>query len=103
MSASQHVVEANGLRFLTMAEGPATGELFILLHGFPEGAESWSKQVSALARTGGLAVAPDMRGYGGSGAPPGVASYSRPDLVEGGAAISKALGRAPAHTTGHQW
>ncbi len=103
MSASQHVVEANGLRFLTMAEGPATGELFILLHGFPEGAESWSKQVSALARTGGLAVAPDMRGYGGSDAPAGVDSYSLTDLVEDVAAIIKAFGRDQAHIAGHDW
>jgi len=86
-----------------MAEGPATGELFILLHGFPEGAESWSKQVSALARTGGLAVAPDMRGYGGSDAPAGVDSYSLTDLVEDVAAIIKAFGRDQAHIAGHDW
>ena len=40
MSASQHMVEANGLRFRVSADGPASGELFVLLHGFPEGGES---------------------------------------------------------------
>ena len=49
MTASQHMVQANGLRFRTMVDGPATGEMAILLHGFPEGAESWTRQVEALA------------------------------------------------------
>src|SRR5216684_1282501 len=47
-----------------MADGPASGDLVLMLHGFPEGAESWAKQVDDVARAGGLAVAPDMRGYG---------------------------------------
>src|SRR5438309_1095273 len=69
VTASQHMVQANGLRFRVMADGPASGKLVVLLHGFPEGAESWSKQVDALARAGALAVAPDMRGYGLTDAP----------------------------------
>src|SRR5260370_1013687 len=77
-TASQHMVQANGLRFRTLADGPADGELAVLLHGFPEGAESWSKQVDVLARAGVLAVAPDMRGYGLSDAPDAVP----PSVVE---------------------
>ena len=50
MTASQHMVQANGLRFRTMVDGPAGGEMVILLHGFPEGAESWSKQIDSIAR-----------------------------------------------------
>src|SRR5207249_3637911 len=69
VTASQHMIQANGLRFRVMADGPASGDLFVLLHGFPEGAESWSKQVDALAAAGALAVAPDMRGYGLPDAP----------------------------------
>ena len=103
MTVSQHMVEANGLRFRVSADGPPTGELFILLHGFPEGAESWTRQVSALARAGALAVAPDMRGYGGSDAPSGVASYALADLVEDVAGIIKAFGRDSAHVAGHDW
>ena len=97
------MVEANGLRFRTMADGPATGELCVLLHGFPEGAESWSRQVDALARAGALAVAPDMRGYGGTDAPNGVDSYNLDHLVEDVAGIIKAFGRDSAHIAGHDW
>jgi len=33
-----------------MVDGPPQGDMFILLHGFPEGAESWLRQVDAIAR-----------------------------------------------------
>ena len=103
MTASQHMVQGNGLRFRTMADGPADGELAVLLHGFPEGAESWSKQVDALAKAGALAVAPDMRGYGLSDAPPYVGDYAIDNLVEDVAGIIKAFGRTSAHVAGHDW
>lgn len=103
MTASQHMVHANGLRFRTLADGPADGELAILLHGFPEGAESWSSQVDALARSGVLAVAPDTRGFGLSDAPRAVEDYSIDRLVEDVAGIVKAFGRTSAHIAGHDW
>jgi pimeloyl-ACP methyl ester carboxylesterase len=103
MTASQHMVQANGLRFRAMVDGPADGEMFILLHGFPEGAESWTKQVDALAKAGHLAVAPDLRGYGLSDAPQGVENYAIDHLVEDVGAIIKSFGRAHAHVAGHDW
>lgn len=103
MTASQHMVEANGLRFRTMVDGPPSGELAILLHGFPEGAESWEKQVDALANAGVLAVAPDTRGYGLTGAPTNVDDYSMVHLVADTAALIKAFGKEAAHVAGHDW
>lgn len=103
MTASQHMVRANGLRFRTMVDGPPDGEMVILLHGFPEGAESWSKQVDALAKAGSLAVAPDLRGYGLSDAPDGTEQYAIGHLVEDVAGIIKAFGRTEAHVAGHDW
>jgi pimeloyl-ACP methyl ester carboxylesterase len=103
MTASQHMVQANGLRFRAMVDGPANGEMVILLHGFPEGAESWTKQVDALAKAGYLAVAPDLRGYGLSDAPEGVENYAIDHLVEDVAAIIKSFGRSQAHVAGHDW
>ncbi len=97
------MVQANGLRFRTMADGPASGELVVMLHGFPEGAESWSRQIGALARAGALAVAPDMRGYGLTDAPASVEEYAIDHLVEDVAGIVKAFGRDAAHVAGHDW
>jgi pimeloyl-ACP methyl ester carboxylesterase len=103
MTASQHMVQANGLRFRTMVDGPATGDLAILLHGFPEGAESWTRQVEALASAGALAVAPDMRGYGLTDAPPNVSDYAIDNLIEDVAGLVRAFGRDRAHVAGHDW
>lgn len=103
MTVSQHMVQANGIRFRTMVDGPPDGEMAILLHGFPEGAESWSKQVDALARAGLLAVAPDMRGYGLTDAPSGVDDYAIDKLVEDVAGLIRAFGRDSAHVAGHDW
>ena len=97
------MVQANGLRFRVMADGPSAGEVVVLLHGFPEGAESWSRQVDAIAKAGGLAVAPDMRGYGLSDAPPRVEDYAMDELVEDVRGLIEAFGRTGAHIAGHDW
>ena len=97
------MVQANGLRFRTLVDGPPGGEMAILLHGFPEGAESWTRQVAALAGAGALAVAPDMRGYGMSDAPQHVEDYAIDRLVEDVAGLIKAFGRDSAHVAGHDW
>ncbi len=97
------MVPANGIRFRTMVDGPPQADLFILLHGFPDGAELWSRQVDALAKAGCLAVAPDLRGYGLSDAPDAKESYSIDHLVDDVAALIKAFGRESAHVAGHDW
>src|SRR3989442_14827942 len=81
MTASTHMVNANGLRFRTLVEGPPDGDMFLLMHGFPEGAESWARQLHVLAHAGFLAVAPDLRGYGLTDAPEGVENYAIDHLV----------------------
>ena len=103
MTASQHMVQANGLRFRTMVDGPPQADMFILLHGFPDGAELWSRQVDALAKAGSLAVAPDLRGYGLSDAPADKESYAIDHLVDDVAALINAFGRESAHVAGHDW
>jgi len=86
-----------------MVDGPPQADMFILLHGFPEGAESWSRQVDALAKAGCLAVAPDLRGYGLTDAPEAKESYAIDHLVDDVAALIKAFGRESAHVAGHDW
>jgi pimeloyl-ACP methyl ester carboxylesterase len=103
MTASQHMVSANGIRFRTMVDGPPQADMFILLHGFPDGAELWSRQVDALAKAGYLAVAPDLRGYGLSDAPDAKDRYAIDHLVDDVAALIRAFGRESAHVAGHDW
>ncbi len=97
------MVQANGIRFRTVVDGPPQGDMFILLHGFPEGAESWSRQVAALAKAGHLAVAPDLRGYGLTDAPDGKDSYAIANLVDDVVGLVKGFGRESAHVAGHDW
>lgn len=96
-------VEADGLRFRGLASGPPGGLPLLLLHGFPEGAESWRPQLPGLAEQGFRAVAVDLRGYGGTGCPADEADYELPKLVADIEGLLRALGWSAAHIAGHDW
>lgn len=49
--------------------------LILLLHGWPEGWYSWQHQLRALGKANFAVCAPDMRGFGGTAAPPHVRDY----------------------------
>jgi len=51
------------------AAGAESGELVILLHGFPECWTAWRQQIQPLADAGYRVIVPDMRGYGCSSRP----------------------------------
>ncbi|HEX6547111.1 MAG TPA: alpha/beta hydrolase [Candidatus Dormibacteraeota bacterium] len=101
--ASEVLREANGLRFRCLEAGPAGSTPVLLLHGFPEGAESWSAQLEALAGAGLHAVAPDLRGYGGSDAPATEEAYRLALLVADITGLIDALGAERIHLAGHDW
>jgi pimeloyl-ACP methyl ester carboxylesterase len=94
------IVEAGGLRFHAVAEGPDDGALVLLLHGFPELARSWRHQLPALAAAGFRAVAPDLRGYGGTDAR---GPYDLRTLAGDVDALIAALGHERATVVGHDW
>src|SRR5680860_1283208 len=79
------------------------GEPVVMLHGFPELARSWRHQVSALAEAGYRAIAPDLRGYGGSDRPAAVEDYAAPKLVGDVVGLIDALGYESVHLVGHDW
>lgn len=95
------VVESNGirLRVAEMGEGPVV----LLAHGWPESWYSWRHQLAALAEAGYRAVAPDMRGYGGSDAPEDVNAYDVVTLAADMVGILDALGVERAVMVGHDW
>jgi len=78
------------------------GPLVVMLHGFPECWYSWRHQLRALS-SAFECVAPDMRGYGETDAPEGVANYRIEKLVEDIAGLIGTLGRQRAHVVGHDW
>lgn len=80
-----------------------SGSLVLLIHGFPELSISWRAQVRALAQAGYRAVAPDMRGYGGTAGPQRTEDHTILHLVGDMAALVQALGETRAVVVGHDW
>lgn len=99
--AKQRDVTANGIRLHVTEQGE--GPLVVLCHGWPELAYSWRHQLPALAAAGFHAVAPDMRGFGRSEAPPDVQSYSILHTVGDMIGLVAALGETQAVIVGHDW
>lgn len=93
----------NGIGLSVLEAGPADGRLVILLHGFPEDAQSWLAQMTALADAGLRVIAPDQRGYGESDKPRGVGAYRIDRLAGDIAALATALGQARFDVVGHDW
>jgi len=91
----------NGIQMRWAAQGH--GPLVLLCHGFPEGWVSWRSQLAALAAAGYRAVAPDMRGYGGTDAPADPARYTMLHHVGDMVALVHALGEDQAVIVGHDW
>jgi pimeloyl-ACP methyl ester carboxylesterase len=54
-------VQANGLRFAYLEQG--SGPLVMFMHGFPDNAWSYRKQMQVFADAGYRAVSPFLRGY----------------------------------------
>lgn len=94
-------VQANGISLRIAEQG--SGPVVLLCHGFPESWYSWRHQMTALAEAGYRAIAPDMRGYGGSDAPAAIDQYTQFHLVGDMIGILDALGVARAVIAGHDW
>jgi pimeloyl-ACP methyl ester carboxylesterase len=79
------------------------GRPVVLLHGFPDSGRLWRHQVPALAGAGFQVVVPDLRGYGRSDKPEGVAAYALPLLAGDVLAVLADVGIDRAHVVGHDW
>ena len=99
--ARLEIVQAGNIRMRIAVQG--SGPLVLLCHGFPESWCSWKSQLSALAAAGYRAVAPDMRGYGGTEAPPQIESYTMLHLVGDIVELVRALGEKEVIFVGHDW
>jgi pimeloyl-ACP methyl ester carboxylesterase len=95
-------VEANGLRFEvdTCGEGD---RLALCLHGFPEAAYSWRRQLPLLAELGYRVWAPNQRGYGRTSRPPHVDDYRTGRLVADIAGLIDVSGARSVTLIGHDW
>jgi pimeloyl-ACP methyl ester carboxylesterase len=93
----------HGMRLSCRASGAADApRRIVLLHGFPEAAFVWDPlmaELGALARC----VAPNLRGYEHSGAPPDVRAYRAKHLVQDIEALIETMGGRIDVLVAHDW
>ncbi len=101
-SAVRHrTLQTNGINMHIAEAGE--GPLVVLCHGWPESWYSWRHQLAALAEAGFHAVAPDLRGYGGTDAPASVEQYTMLHHVGDVIGLLDALQTESAVIVGHDW
>ena len=95
-------IEARGMTFLALADGPEDGPLLLLLHGLPRNRWEWHHQIPAMAEKGFRAVAPDLRGFCPGARPEGVEAYHLREYAQDVLEIADVLGEAgrPFHLMG---
>ncbi|MGE0601645.1 MAG: alpha/beta fold hydrolase [Dehalococcoidia bacterium] len=94
-------IHANGISMHVAEAG--SGFPVVFCHGWPELWYSWRHQLSALGDAGFRAIAPDMRGYGGTDAPADPSEYSMKTLCADMAGLLDALDIEKAVFVGHDW
>ena len=100
---ANRMIQSNGLRMRIAEAGVSGYPLVILAHGWPESWYSWRHQLNALAEAGYHVVAPDMRGYGETDAPPGIQDYDILKLAADMVGIVDEAGTDQAIIVGHDW
>jgi pimeloyl-ACP methyl ester carboxylesterase len=99
----RQVAVADGIELHVAEAGPADGPVVVLCHGFPELWYSWRHQIPVLADAGYRVLAPDMRGFGDSSAPPEVEAYDVLTLAGDVAGLLDDAGAERAAIVGHDW
>ncbi|XP_015968984.1 uncharacterized protein LOC107492471 [Arachis duranensis] len=94
-------VNTNGIKMHVASIGSGPAVLF--LHGFPELWYSWRHQLLSLSAQGYRCIAPDLRGYGDTDAPPSPSSYSALHIVSDLVGLLDALRIDQVFLVGHDW
>ncbi len=97
---TERFVALPGLRMHVVEAGPPEGQPVIMLHGFPETAYTWRKQMGPLAAAGFHVVAPDLRGYNLTEKQ---GPYDMRTVVADIVHLMDALGVQQACVAGHDW
>lgn len=100
-SVKETIIQTRTINMSILDSGQ--GPLVLFCHGFPETKYAWRHQINAVAQAGYRAVAPDMRGYGGTDAPEDLDQYTVFHAVGDLVALLDALGEHQAVVVGHDW
>jgi pimeloyl-ACP methyl ester carboxylesterase len=94
-------LQVNGIKMHIAEQGQ--GPLVVLAHGFPGLWYNWRHVLPLLAAAGYHVVAPDLRGYGQTDAPPNIQDYSQFQIVGDMVGLVRALGYEEAVIVGNDW
>lgn len=97
------LVDHDGVSLDVRDEGPRSGEVVVLLHGFPQDSRCWAEVAPILHRAGLRTLAPDQRGYSPGARPREVSAYRVGALAADVLAVLDAAGVERAHVVGHDW
>ena len=79
---TEHIVKTARHTTFYLSCGSPERTPIIFVHGWPELSISWRHQLPCFGALGFHAVAPDMRGYGRSGAPREHKDYAMEEIVQ---------------------
>ena len=102
-AVTEHVAQSARHSTFYLACGPVDGPPMIFVHGWPELSSSWRHQLPCFGALGFRAIAPDMRGYGGSSVYPRHEDYALEHAVADMLELLQSLGRERAVWVGHDW
>lgn len=86
-----------------VSDSGAGDDVVVLLHGWPQDRQAWSRVTPLLVEAGLRVVAFDQRGYSPRALPKGRAAYRMPELVADVLALLDAVGETRVHLVGHDW
>ncbi len=96
-------IDANGMTFTADLGGAPSGQLVLMLHGFPQTRHTWRRELCHLAAHGYRVCAYDQRGYSPGARPQGIEAYAVGLLVDDVLRVADALGYEHFHLVGHDW
>ncbi|KAL6208210.1 hypothetical protein ACLB2K_019161 [Fragaria x ananassa] len=94
-------VPTNGINMHVASIG--SGPPILFLHGFPELWYSWRHRLLSLSALGYRCIAPDLRGFGDTDAPPNASSYTAMHIVGDLIGLLDHLGIEQVFLVAHDW
>ena len=94
--------QREGLTFDVIDSGALDGQIFVLLHGFPETNKSWQETSEILNRAGYRTLAINQRGYSLGAQPEKRRDYRGSALIEDVNTLLDLIGQ-PVYLVGHDW
>jgi len=98
-----HYVSIDGYRIHYIDEGPADGEVILMLHGEPSWSYLYRKMIPLFVEAGYRAIAPDLIGFGRSDKPVSMDVHTYQFHVDTQRALIEALNLTGVTFVGQDW